>query len=92
MKIKNTLHKLALKLGNNPKLAFARLLQGGLIFLFGSLILIFSERIINDSIQQELVAILGVIVASMGALLALLGYLSMSVLRIYHIINDKDQQ
>ena len=90
MTLKNKLHKLALKLGNNPKLAFARLLQGGLIFLFGSLILILSERMISDSIQQELMAILGIIVAAVGILLALLGYLSMSVLRLYHIINNKD--
>lgn len=90
MPLKNKLHKLALKLGNNPKLAFARLLQGGLVFLFGSLILIISERMINDSVQQELVALLGIIVAGAGLLLALLGYLSMSVLRIYHMINNKD--
>ena len=89
MSLRKKLHKLAMKLGNNPKLAFARLLQGGLVFLFGSLILILSERIISASIQQELVAVLGIFVASSGILLALLGYVSMSVLRLYHIINNK---
>lgn len=89
MALKKALHKLALTLGNNPKLAFARLLQGGLLFLFGSLILILSERMINDSIQQELVAILGIVIASIGVLLAFLGYISMSVLRLYHMINNK---
>ncbi|TBR43438.1 hypothetical protein CBF23_004460 [Marinomonas agarivorans] len=90
MKLKNKLHKLALKLGNNPKLAFARLLQGGLIFLFGSLILILSERVIVESIQQELMATLGIIIAGIGVLVALVGYLSMSIFRLYHIINTKD--
>lgn len=90
MKLKNRLHKLALKLGNNPKLAFARLLQGGLVFLFGSLILIVSERVMIESIQQELMATLGIIIAGAGVLLALLGYLSMSIFRLYHIINNKD--
>jgi uncharacterized membrane protein YcjF (UPF0283 family) len=91
LKFRKQVHQLALRLGNNPKLAFTRLLQGILIFLFGALILIISERVLTNSLQQELIALLGVIIASIGIILTLIGYLSMSLLRLYHMINNNDK-
>ena len=90
LKFRKQVHQLALRLGNNPKLAFARLLQGILVFLFGALILIISDRVLVNSLQQELIALLGVIIASLGVIMAMIGYLSMSLLRLYHMINNKD--
>lgn len=90
MKLKQKFHQLAIKLGKNPRLAFTRLLQGGLVFLFGNLILIMSDQMMDSSVQQEIIALIGLIIAGAGVILALIGYLSMSILRIYQIINDKD--
>jgi len=88
--MKNSIHRLALKLGNNPALALKKLIQGGLVLLFGILIVMTADRVITESIIQEIIALLGLIIAGAGALWALIGYLSMSVFRIYHIINKKD--
>lgn len=91
LKFRKQMHTLALRLGNNPKLAFARLLQGILVFLFGALILIISDRVLTNSLQQEMIALLGVIIAGIGVIMTLVGYLSMSLLRLYHMINNKDK-
>jgi len=91
LKFRKQLHQLALRLGNNPKLAFSRLLQGILVFLFGALILIISDRVLTNSLQQEMIALLGVIIAGIGVIMTLVGYLSMSLLRLYHMINNKDK-
>ncbi|ETX10703.1 hypothetical protein MUS1_14050 [Marinomonas ushuaiensis DSM 15871] len=88
--MKNSIHKLALKLGNNPALALKKIIQGGLVLLFGVLIVMTADRVIAESIIQEIIALLGLIIAGAGALWALVGYLSMSVFRIYHIIKKKD--
>ncbi|MFT2111042.1 hypothetical protein [Marinomonas sp. 2405UD68-3] len=92
MKKENRLHTLAMKLGNNPKQALARIIQGALLFVFGSLILIMSDRVITPSHQQEVLALFGVVIASIGAVWTLIGYLSMSVLRIYTMINSKSKK
>ncbi|WP_223295015.1 hypothetical protein [Marinomonas mediterranea] len=67
-----------------------KLIQGGLLFLFGTLMILVSERALTDSMVQELAALLGVIVAAAGVIWSLIGYLSMSILRIYHMLNRKD--
>lgn len=92
MKRTRRLHSLAMKLGNNPRQAFARLIQGGLLFVFGSLILIMSDRVLASSHSQEILALFGIIISSIGIIWTLIGYLSMSVLRIYHMINSKDKK
>lgn len=84
------LHKLAMKLGKNPTLALIKLIQGGLIFFFGALMLMVADRVIADSLIREIIALAGSIIAACGLLLALIGYLSMSVFRIYHMIKKKD--
>lgn len=88
--MRKTIHKLAMKLGNNPKLALIKMIQGGLVFVFGILMLMVSDRVIRESLTQEIIALLGLLVAGVGLLWTLIGYLSMSVLRIYHMIKKKD--
>lgn len=88
--MKHSIHRLAIKLGNNPVLALKKIIQGGLILLFGILIVITADRVIAESIIQEIIALLGLIIAGAGALWALIGYLSISVFRIYNIIKRKD--
>ncbi|MBD5772264.1 hypothetical protein [Marinomonas colpomeniae] len=87
--MRNSLHKLAMKLGNNPKLALMKMIQGGLMFVFGVLMLMVADRVIEESLIQEVIALLGLIIAGCGLLWTLIGYLSMSVLRIYHMIKKK---
>ena len=88
--MKNAIHKLAMKLGNNPRQALIKMIQGGLVFVFGVLMLMIADRVIVESLAQEIMALFGLILASCGVLWTLFGYLCMSVLRIYHMINKKD--
>ncbi|SBS27763.1 hypothetical protein MSP8887_00724 [Marinomonas spartinae] len=90
MSLKSRLHKLAMKLGNNPRLALLKMIQGGLLFAFGSLMIMVANRVLEDSIQAELIALLGLIIAGAGVIWTLVGYLSMSILRLYNMINKKD--
>jgi hypothetical protein len=88
--MKNAIHKLAMKLGNSPRRAFFKIIQGGLIFVFGILMLMVADRVIAESLIQEIIALFGLILAGCGVSWMLVGYLSMSVLRIYHMIKKKD--
>ena len=88
--MRDAIHKLAMKLGNNPKLALMKMIQGGLIFVFGVLMIMVADRVIAESLAQEIVALFGLILAGCGVLWTLVGYLSMSILRIYHMIKKKD--
>tara|TARA_R110001599_G_scaffold5266_5_gene26506 strand:+ start:5320 stop:5586 length:267 start_codon:yes stop_codon:yes gene_type:complete len=88
--MRDSIHKLAIKLGNNPRVALIKMIQGGLIFVFGVLILMVADRVIAESLAQEIMALFGLILAGCGVLWTLVGYLSMSILRIYHMIKKKD--
>jgi hypothetical protein len=88
--MRDSIHKLAMKLGNNPRVALIKMIQGGLIFVFGVLILMIADRVIAESLAQEIMALFGLILAGCGVLWTLVGYLSMSILRIYHMIKKKD--
>ncbi|MGR0279983.1 hypothetical protein ACUM5Y_13185 [Marinomonas dokdonensis] len=90
MRIRAYLHRLAIKLGNNPRLAIMKMVQGGLVFLFGSLMIMVSDNVLSDSLSQEIIAFCGLVVAAAGVLWTLVGYLSMSVLRLYHMMSKKD--
>ncbi|WP_111639570.1 hypothetical protein [Marinomonas shanghaiensis] len=88
--MKNTIHKLAMRLGNNPRSALIKMIQGGLVFVFGILMLMVADRVLAESFSQEIIALFGLILAGCGVLWTFVGYLSMSVLRIYHMIKKKD--
>ena len=79
-----------MKLGKNPRIALIKMIQGGLIFVFGVLIVMVADRVIAESLAQEIMALFGLILAGCGVLWTLVGYLSMSILRIYHMIKKKD--
>ena len=84
------LDQLALKLGKNPKLALMKLIQGGLLFAFGVLVIFVADKVLMPSFYQEIIAGFGLLIAATGVLWSLIGYLSMSVLRIYHMLKKKD--
>ncbi len=89
-KLLNFIHQLALKLGNNPKLALMKLIQGGLLFAFGVLMIFVADNLLLDSLSREIIALLGLGIAGIGITWSLIGYLSICVLRIYHMLNKKD--
>lgn len=89
-KLLQILDQLALKLGKNPKLALMKLIQGGLLFAFGVLVIFVADKVIMPSVYQEIIAGFGLLIAAAGVLWSLIGYLSMSVLRIYHMLKNKD--
>ncbi|CUB04943.1 hypothetical protein Ga0061065_108161 [Marinomonas fungiae] len=67
-----------------------KLIQGGLLFAFGVLMIFVANNLVIDSIQREIIALIGLVIAALGVIWSLIGYLSMSVLRIYHMLNKKD--
>ncbi|MCW8885872.1 MAG: hypothetical protein OQK12_11555 [Motiliproteus sp.] len=68
------------------------LLTGASIFFLGIGLVFYSEHFFFSSLKQELTALAGLAFATIGAILAATGYISLSVLRIFKIINDdKDQ-
>lgn len=89
-KQQHPLHRLAIRLGKHPKLALIKLIQGGLLFAFGVLMIFIANNLLTDSIEREVIALVGLGCAAIGVLWSLIGYLSMSVLRIYHMLNKKD--
>ncbi|KZN12796.1 hypothetical protein [Marinomonas sp. TW1] len=89
--MRDKIHRLAMKLGNSPKLALIKMIQGGLLFVFGVLVLMVSDRVLSESLTQEIIALFGLILASCGVIWTMAGYLSMSVLRIYHMLQKRDE-
>lgn len=62
---------------------------GGMIFAVGMLVILLAERQWAPSLQQELVAAIGVIISGVGILRALWGYLGIGVFRILkHLLPD----
>lgn len=49
-----------------------------------------ADNLLLDSLSREIIALLGLGIAGIGITWSLIGYLSMSVLRIYHMLNKKD--
>ncbi|WLD57181.1 hypothetical protein NFC81_10670 [Salinispirillum sp. LH 10-3-1] len=63
--------------------------SGGMIFAVGALVIIFSERQLVPSMQQEIVAGIGVFIAVIGLARALWGYLGIGLFRILkYFISD----
>ena len=63
------------------------LLCGAGIFLIGFLLLGFTEYFLPSSLIQELIALLGLILTIIGVIVAAFGYICLSFLRIFRVIN-----
>ena len=62
---------------------------GGMIFAVGMLVILLAERQWSPSVQQELVAAVGVFIAAVGLTRALWGYLGIGLFRILkHLLPD----
>ncbi len=64
------------------------LLFGASLFFSGIGLIYYSEHYVGSSLTQELMALAGLLLALIGGILAAVGYLSLSLLRIFKFIND----
>ncbi|WP_290701280.1 hypothetical protein [Amphritea sp.] len=62
------------------------LLIGLGIFLLGFVILILAQFLLLDSLQRDLIALIGLILAICGVIIAAFGYISLSILRIFRFL------
>ena len=75
---------------NNHKQNLQRLITGAGLFFVGCGLIVFAENVLPSSIEQELLAIAATALCVVGAGLALVGYLSLSILRLISFFNDKE--
>lgn len=68
------------------------LLSGTGLFFSGVGSLTIAQYVLPPSLKAELVALAGLILMTAGSILALIGYLSLSVLRIWHFLDEDDEQ
>ncbi|MDY6891725.1 MAG: hypothetical protein SVU24_09045 [Pseudomonadota bacterium] len=76
----------------NPRRNLNLLLCGAGLFFTGVGAISFAQHRLPPGLEAELLALFGLILAAAGSILALMGYLGLSVLRIWHILDDDDEQ
>ncbi|UTW11585.1 hypothetical protein [Marinobacterium rhizophilum] len=77
-----------LRRANKPQQNLLLLLLGFGLFAPGIGLIVAAEFLLAASWQQELLALLGLILSGAGSILAAAGYLSLSLLRLYRFLND----
>jgi hypothetical protein len=87
-RLKYRLQEQAVKTQQNLSL----ILIGFALSLLGIGLVMGGEFLVNDALHREIVALLGVIIIASGCLLAIVGYLSMSFLRIFYVITSDDKK
>lgn len=69
------------------------LISGFGLCMLGILLITIAEFLFGQSLQQELVALLGMAFVVIGIVLALAGYISLSILRIFRfLISDEEKK
>lgn len=66
------------------------LLSGFGLCVLGLVLILLAEYLFGQSLQQELLALLGIILMAGGLILAAAGYLSLSLLRVLRFLDRKD--
>ncbi|OMH39203.1 hypothetical protein BGP75_04990 [Motiliproteus sp. MSK22-1] len=64
------------------------LLSGASLFFLGIGLIFYSEHFLNSSLLQEISALIGLLFSAAGGILAAVGYICLSILRIFKFIND----
>ncbi|GGO86809.1 hypothetical protein GCM10011348_38560 [Marinobacterium nitratireducens] len=77
-----------LRRADSPRQNLNLLLGGFTLFSAGAAVLLLAEYLIGDSWQRELLALGGLILAGAGSILAAVGYLCLSLLRLFRFFND----
>lgn len=79
------------KRAENPQQNLLLLGIGFVVFFAGLILLGVTEYLLQSSVSQEVIALIGLIIMGVGIILAAIGYLSLSVLRILRfMMKDKN--
>ena len=76
----------------NTQQHLSMILIGFALSLLGIGLVMGGEFIVNDSFHRELIALGGVFIIGAGCLVAIIGYLSMSLLKIFYVITRDDEE
>ena len=76
--------------GENQKHNLQLLIIGAGVFFFGTGLIIWVDRTMPSSIEQEMIALVGSILCVIGILTALLGYLGLSLFRLIKFFHNDD--
>lgn len=71
---------------DNVKQNLAILMAGLGLFMLGFIALVLAQFLLADSLQRDIVALLGLILSIGGAIIAAFGYISLSILRIFRFL------
>lgn len=85
----NALKQRLLQQADNTRQNFRLLILGFVGFLLGGALILGSEFMLLQSVFQEALAGLGLILMGGGIILAALGYISLSILRLFRYFNDE---
>ncbi|MCA6064275.1 hypothetical protein [Thalassolituus marinus] len=75
---------------NMPQQNFRLFVMGAFVFFLGVATIILSNKMMLPSLRQELMVMLGLVVAVVGGAAATLGYLALSLLRLFTLFDKKD--
>ncbi|MGY8872075.1 MAG: hypothetical protein ACKVJE_16675 [Pseudomonadales bacterium] len=88
-----TVKRRLVKQADNFQQNLILLISGFGLCMLGILLITIAEFLFGQSLQQELVALLGMALVAIGILLALTGYISLSILRIFRfLISDENKK
>jgi hypothetical protein len=66
----------------DPAQALKRFTTGGFVFCAGVMAVLLADRLIEPSLQQEVITLIGTLFIALGSVVALSGYLTLSLFRI----------
>jgi len=89
MNLFKQLKQFLLRRADNPQQNLKILIAGFLTFVLGGALVVSSEFLLMRSFFQESLALLGLILMGGGLILAALGYISLSVLRLFRFFNNE---
>lgn len=78
-----------LKRGDDHRKNLQLLITGAGLFFSGAGIIIWANNAMASSVEQELIALFGLLFCIAGCLTALLGYLGLSLFRLIRFFNDE---
>ena len=73
------------KTGDN----FALLVKGSYLFALGMMVMVWTDKLAQPSLQSELITLAGLLVVIFGIIISLRGYLALSIFRILRYFFDE---
>lgn len=87
-----TLRRFLHQRADNPRENFILLVTGFTLFMLGMMAIAIAQFAMMDTITAEVVALLGLVLMVFGGILALIGYISLSILRIFRFLDSDDDK